>query len=284
MDRSKSRYSSSAKTGFVLYAIACLIFFVFIRFPYDILKDKAEKAMSTALMGTVALGHVHSSLPMGISIEGASFNTIPIADRFDLSPGILSLFIGRATAEFEADLISGSIDGRISTPLNDLGEHLNLTCVVNEMDFGSYTDIFPEDAQPKGIISGNIKLDCESAAFEKAGGRVSFVWKGGQMPIFIRTLPINVITFETFEVNARMDKGVFTIDKAELNGDVSGSIKGSIHVRRNINHSRLNLSGEVMLPQGVVALLGIKRSSQDQGLRFTMRGTVGRPRLRWLKR
>jgi type II secretion system protein N len=283
-DRTKKGYSFWAKVGFVLYVIICLIIFIYMQFPYDTLKTRLEQTLSTALGKEVTLGHIHSQIPFGFAAQGLDINAVPVATNLIFHPHLTSLLSGTFGVDLSAQLISGSVKGFVKTPMKSAGNSVEIFLDADNVDSAAFTKLLPANLQPRGIIAGHAEFKGPPDSIDKAQGMVSLVWKEGSIPLAISSVPLDALAFTSLEVDAKIDKGMLTIERAELNGDISGTIKGAIRVRNQLERSRLNLTGEIMLPEGMKSLFGTQGNDASQGLKFSLRGTIDRPRFRVLSR
>jgi len=284
MARGKQGYSFWVKAGFVLYAMAILIVFIYIQFPYDALKDRLEQTLSSTFGSEVALGHMHAHLPLGLAADGLDINAVPVATRVIFYPQFTRLFFGRFGVDITAQLLTGEIDGFVTTPVRRVGKTVEIVLDAQGVDSASFSKLLPAHIQPRGIISGHAQVNGPPDSIDKVSGVVSLVWKDGSLPLSIPTVPLDAIAFKSIEMDANLDKGMLTIERGELSGDISGTVKGAIRVRELFERSRLNLTGEVMLPEGMKGMLGIKGQDASAGLKFSLRGTLGSPRFRILSR
>ena len=284
MVSAKKDYSFRVKVGFILYAVFCLIVFVCIQFPYDTLKYRLEQTLSRTLGAEVSLGHLHAHLPLGLAADGLDINSVPVATKLTFHPQFTKLFVGRFGLDIWAQLLSGEIEGFVATPVMGMGKTIEIVLDAGGVDSAAFSKLLPAHIQPRGIISGHAELNGPPDSLDKVSGSVTLVWKDGSLPLSIPTIPLDAIAFKSVEVDAFMDKGMFTIERGELNGDISGTLKGAIRVRELLDRSRLNLTGEVILPENMKGLLGIKDQDTAAGLKFSLRGTLGSPRFRMLSR
>ena len=280
MDRERRAYSFWAKAGFVIYACLCFLMFVYLLFPYDVLRDRLEYAMQASFGLDVSLGHVKSRLPLGMAIDNLKIKQEPIAQDLIVSPSILGFLEGDLKLDFKSRIDEGRLKGMFATPIRGRGDSVKIVLNFDEVNIERFSKLIPEGSNIKGILSGNLSCSTSPGALYKASGNVSAVWKNGTMPLFISAFPLNELSFEMLEFEANMDKGLLVIDKVELSGDISGTVQGRIRVVQDISKSRLNLSGEAKLPQFMMSLLNVKQSGSDTGIKFSLGGTASLPRLR----
>jgi len=284
MDRERRGYSFRARAGFTIYGLCCLIIFIYLQFPYDALKDRIERTLSSALGMQVTLGHMHSRLPLGIAADGLKINAAEVADSIVLHPRLARLFTAQLGLDIFAELISGEIEGYVQTPIKSIGEPLEMVFDVDGLDAAGFSGFLPATMRTAGIISGHGEFSGPSGSLEKAQGLISLQAKDGSIPLDIPGVPLGMIGFKTLVLDARLDKGMLTIEKAEMNGDISGTIQGAVRVRDQLGMSRLNLSGELILPESMKSLAGAGGLDASSGLKFSLRGTADRPRFRMLTR
>ncbi|HHO76947.1 MAG TPA: type II secretion system protein GspN [Deltaproteobacteria bacterium] len=284
MGRVKTDYSFRTKAGFIVYALFCLIIFVYFRFPYDLLKDRFEHLLSAALGSEVTLGHMHAHLPLALAADGLKINTFLLAKRIVFHPRIVPLLAGELGVDISAGLVSGGIEGFIKTPLKSMGDPFELVLDVESADAAIFSQLFPANARSTGIITGHGEFQGPSGSIEKAHGAVSLQVRDGTIPLNIPNLPLDMISFKALDVDARMDKGMLTIEKAELNGDISGTLQGAVRVRDRLGMSRLNLTGELIVPDAMRNMLGAGNLGASSGIKFSLRGTADKPLFRMLNR
>lgn len=278
-----------AKAGIGLYLLFCLVVFVLVRFPYDTFRGRLEGAMSSLVGRPVALGHISPSLPFGLKVEGVSIDGNPFAPELKIRPGLISLLSGSLGLDVEALLPSGSLSCSIRTPLGAAGESLSVSARMDSLDPQAFQPLFSSGAVPRGLITGTIDISRPNASPREMEGRADIVWKDGYLPIphsqLNLPLPLDGIVFTALKVESVVEKGLVTLESLELAGDISGTVRGSLRIMEPLCRSRLNLTGEVVLPPDLALLLDSQAGSPTTGgMRFSLRGTLDRPRFRLLNR
>ena len=208
-----------AKAGFGLYLLFCLVLFVLVRFPYDTFRGRLEETMSSLIGRPVALGHISSSLPFGLKVEGVSIGENPFAKELKIRPGLISLLTGSLDLDMEAFFPSGSLSGRVRTPLGTMGESLIVSARMDGLDSQAFQSLFPSGVQPRGIVSGTIDLSRPNASPREMEGRADIIWKDGYLPIphsqLNLPLPLDGIQFTTLKVESVVEKGLVTLENIE---------------------------------------------------------------------
>ncbi|HPS94433.1 MAG TPA: type II secretion system protein GspN [Deltaproteobacteria bacterium] len=281
MARTRADHPLWLKIGFGLYACLCLVLFVYQRFPYDRLKASVEEDLTRAIGAQVTLGHIRPGILWGFIVEGLDVKGTRVARELSVSPNLLSLLTGRLGLSFSAAMTStGGGEGYARLPFETSKKPMVVSLSVTNMDMSSLAVLFPPTAKPKGSVTGEFSLITPRDSFGQATGSVTLTWKKGTLPLNIDALPLDAITFETLDLDARIDKGILSVRKADFAGEMSGSMRGNIRFFNEINRSRLNLTGELTLPESMKSTLGAGADTSGRATRFSLRGSLDMPRFR----
>ncbi len=284
MDNARQGYTWWAYLGFALYGLACLVVFIIVQFPYDMLRERIEQSLSGASGLKVELGHLSGHLPLRLLAEGVRVNSTPVFTRVSLRPGLAALLSARVGGAFRAELDDGRMWGSVGAPWGGSLDPLELSVHLEGVNLASLAGLLAlPGGEVRGIAQGDMACLASLTSLDKTTGRVSLRVAKGQLPLAFPGLPLDAVAFEEIDLSAHMDKGLLTIDAAEMKGDISGSLKGRIRVRSQIASSRLNLTGQVQLPPAMMALMGPGAGGRDD-LNFSIGGTVDNPRFRLLRR
>jgi type II secretion system protein N len=186
--------------------------------------------------------------------------------------------------DIDAVFPSGSLAGRVRTPFGAGEGTLGVSAQMDGLDARVFHPLFSSEFRPKGVLSGSVELDGPSASLREMGGKANIAWENGYVPLPVPLLPIDGIEFTTLRIDSVMEKGLITLQKVELAGDISGTVQGSIRIMEPLPRSRLNLTGELTLPPDIALITGSPRRPASERVRFSLRGTVERPRFRILNR
>ncbi len=271
------------KVGIAAFCVVCLILFVSIRFPYDTFRGKLEGSLSKALDQPVTLGSVHARFPFGCRVDGMSVGRKPYAKELIIYPHLLSPLAGCLGMDIKAVFPSGSIACSFDRPFGTAKKPVKASFEMKDFDTSLIHALFSTSIQPKGSITGTVEMAGTASSIRDISGRASIVWKDGFIPLADSQLPIDGIRFKVMHMDSHIDNGVLTLEKLDLKGDVSGSAKGAVRLMDPLRRSRLSMSGEIALPQGMAASMGAGQGLSPQGMvRFSLRGTLDRPRFRTL--
>jgi type II secretion system protein N len=232
--------------------------------------------------GQVMLGHVRPNLLGGFTIEGMEIKGTRVARKLAVSPKPWDVFRGSLGFGFHAELVSGMTDGHMMFPFRKEKTPMNVTVNMTDVDLAGFSGIFPPRMTPKAVITGELNLTTLRNSLDKATGNLALSWKKGTLPLGMVTLPFDALVFENLDFDGKIDKGLLNIEKADLAGEFSGTMRGNIRFSSILKRSRLSIMGELNLPESIKKSLGPLYDSSGQGNRFSLRGTIERPRFRML--
>jgi type II secretion system protein N len=265
------------KAGIAAYGIICLALFTCLRFPYENFRGYLEQVISDKTGRPVDLGPIHSHFPFGIRVDGVNVDGSKYINDLILRPHFLSLATGRFGMDIKALFPSGSLVCSFDKPMGTLKTSVDAKVLMDNFDSSLIHVLFGTGIMPKGTISGSIELAGPDPSLKSMGGSASIVWNNGFIPLSDSQLPLDGLKFTSMVMNSHIERGMLTLDKMEMKGDMSGSMKGSIWIMDPPGRSRLNLTGELMLAQ---ALSSAMEGASQGRMRFSLRGSLDRPRFR----
>lgn len=277
---SRNRMLTRAALG--LYTFVCLLVFIWIRFSYDSVKYKLEDALTRVMGGQVILGHISPSLLGGFNIDGMDIKGVKVAKKVSVSPKPWDVFRGSLGFGFHAELVSGMTEGHMMFPFRKEKSPMNMTIDMSNVDLSGFSKVFPANMTPKGVITGELNLTTLRKSLDKATGNLTLSWKKGTLPLGMVALPFDALVFDNLEFDGKIDKGLLNIEKADFTGEFSGVMTGNIRFSSELKRSRLAITGELNLPESIKRALGPMYDSSGQGGRFSLRGSIERPRFRML--
>jgi type II secretion system protein N len=265
------------KAGIIAYGIVCLVLFTYIRFPFENFRGYLEQSISDRTGRPVTLGPIRSHFPLAIKVEGVSVDGVTYVKDLILRPHFFSFATGRFGMDVKALFPSGSLVCSFDKPMGSLRTSVDASITMDNFDSSMVHTLFGTGLQPKGSISGTIELTGPAPSLKALGGSASIVWKDGFIPLSDSQLPMNGLKFASMIMNSRIERGMLTLDKMEIKGDMAGDMKGSVWMMDPPGRSRLNLTGELILAQALSAAMA---SAPQGAMRFSLRGTLDRPRFR----
>lgn len=266
--------------GLIAYALLCLVVFTWLRFPYDALRPRMEKAIASSSGINIVLGHIRPSLTGGFVVDGVKVKDAVVIRRLGISPYPWEALMGVWGVGFSADLPSGFMKGKARIPFRKGHRPLEIDLEVKDMNLDGVAGAFPPASRPSGVVNAQIRLAAPGGAFEKSVGAVTISWRKGSLPVNLPSLPFNSLVFETLDLEGNVEGGMLNLQRGEFTGEFSGTFTGIVRLGRDLGQSRLNLTGELTLPEGVRAALGPAAPSPGQPAKFTLRGNLAKPRFR----
>ncbi len=267
------------KIGITIFFLICLVLFTYIRFPYDAFRGRLENTISSMVGQPVTLGRVHSRLLFGFKVDGLSINEVVCAKELLLKPHLFSLLTGRIGMDVKALFPAGSLACSFDKPYGSAKRPVYAKVKMDKVDSALIHTLFATGFQPKGLMSGSIELMGPNTLLSEMSGKSNIVWNDGFFPLPGSQLPMDGLKFKVMEMNSRIERGLLTLEKMELKGDMSGTMSGAIRMMDPFARSRLNLTGTMNLPPGSAPSTD---AGFQQGIKFSLRGTLDRPRFRIL--
>jgi len=263
-----------------LYGLVCLAVFTWVRFPYDALGTRIENGLGAFLGVPVRLGHIRPTWTGGFSVQGVELQGNLIVKTLRLTPYPWEALRGVVGLGYRAEMPAGSLEGRVALPTRMSSRPMDISLELNEVDLSGISAVFPPSWRPAGLVTGEVRMASPKGALDKMMGSMSISWEKGRLPLGMPSLPFDALVFETMELEGTVEKGIVKIDRGEFTGEFSGNLTGMVRLLKDMRRSRLNLTGEVSLPEAVRASLGAGSPPQGQPARFSLRGTMERPRFR----
>ncbi|MEA3222795.1 MAG: type II secretion system protein GspN [Thermodesulfobacteriota bacterium] len=281
MGVSEEKYSIWIKSGLVIYAIFCLLIFLYLRFPYDMISPKIESFLSEYIGVGISIDSLKPILPIGVSMGGVEIDKSLVFNKIVLRPELLGLIRGKLDISVNALSGQGKIDGFFKTSIRSLGETIAVGGNIDNIDISGFVKTFLGLDNAKGHVTGGLEFEGLPKSLYKGDGKIGLIFKDGAFPVSIPMLPFNVISFSTLNIDAHMKKGLLSIDKASMEGpDLSGTIKGRVMLSKNLFSSRLNLRGEMTLPDSIMAVLPEHSRLKQGKIKFTLGGRLNLPKFR----
>ncbi len=281
MGNSEEKYSVWIKSGFVIYAIFCLLIFLYLRFPYDMISSRIESSFSEYIGVDISIDSLKPILPIGLYMGGVEVDKGLVFNKITLRPELLGLIRGRLNIGVKALSGQGKIDGFFKTPIRSFGETIAVGGNIDNIDISGFVKTFLSLDNANGYVTGMLEFEGLPKRLYKGDGKISLVFKDGAFQVSIPMLPFDAISFNTFNIDAYMKKGLLIIDKASIEGpDLSGTIKGRVMLSKNLFSSRLNLRGEMALPDSIMAVLPENSQLKPGKIKFTLGGRLNLPKFR----
>ena len=279
--------------GYGLFTLLAIVYFSFLTFPYDVVKDRYLAQPIRGLPCRVSIEKVRATPFLWIRASGidvsqaekdqASFLRL---SEVRLRPSLLRLMTGKLAFRFKAALYGGKVHGKAGKGKETVDLALNWKNIAlarlpvearlpgaklqgnfnGEMDLRMRIQgnrILPGDGTLKARLTGGFAKDLQVRGFALPG--LEGITGQGEITLAQNRATVDVLTL-----------------KADL---LDFALEGKMDVARSLTASPLKLKGKVKL-SGTLAsqyqpmLSGFLRKQDKDGFYiFSIRGTLGSPRL-----
>ena len=277
-----------SKIFWAFYIICAALFFFYILFPSDAVKEYLADQISQMHPGlTVEIGRVKPGFPPDLRLYDVSVYYFgqALAEMEDLKiyPDILSLFLTTTQLSFRGNGYGGSFKGRLDIIKNSANREMVVDAELAGIQMKQLEAL---SAVTTHKISGN--LDGTLTFTTKAphqGLSGDLILTDGEIEFSPPVMNQNMLPFNTIEAELVLHNRSLTINHCQIEGNhlganISGSIKFSGRSARKI----LDLSGTVNPHAALLAKLGKNfpqllagRNSYNQGFPFKITGTMDSP-------
>jgi type II secretion system protein N len=293
--------------GYVALFCVTFVFFLYLTFPYEVLKETLAGEISQSSGYTVHIGELTPSFPLGLTAKrvrveapgGAQLNLSSV----DASVSVLSLFLAKVAAEAEIHAGKGKLVANVGFGVFDL-----ISGVALPRRLEVVATAFPvEEAARFGLASAagsdpmvgpiltkigivgnlNAKIDLklDPRVPTQSSGTADLVLSNAVLKLSDPTLGLPDQTFKHAQAKARIEDGSLVIDKQTglVSDELELTAEGKIGLKPQMPASTLDLRIGVKLDKGLKDMFGSivdawVGSGTGEG-RFTLqlRGTVGAP-------
>ncbi len=275
---------------YVGVALFATLFFLYLRFPTDLVKDFIGAQVSRSAPGVnLDIETLTPNLPTGVTLENVdiSYQNQPMfqADRAVISGRPMSLISDKKAISYRLNTSGGEIAGR-AILRNDAAR--GATDVKAKFDAIQLKEIpaiktFSGGYKVAGILDGILNINGSDRI---GSAQTAFTISQCTIELAQPFFGVEKLSFQLIETELAMNGQRVIVKKCDLNGDeVDGRITGSLTVRQPYGQTRLNLSGVLkpqpafsaklskMVPMALLSGTNIQR----KGIPFKLTGTIDRP-------
>jgi len=277
--------------GYGFLTLLLTLYFMFLTFPYETLKDRYLPKAEAKLPFTVSIREVEASPLLWIHLSGVNIspkgkakNPLVHVTTLKVRPALLDLLLGRPALRIKADLYDGFISGKVGRRKGETSLAFSWEDLRPEKH--PYVAEVAKGAKVKGSIEGELQLTVRGANWHGGKGTFSLGLEQGSVQnaqVYGFTLPpLEGITGKGL---VNLDQRKATLESLNLKSDqLSVTLDGNMNVSTRLASSRLNLKGKLKLSGQLESqyqpMIGSFLKNQDpQGFyTFSLRGTLGNPR------
>ena len=305
--------SKSTKLIYILSFLVSFFLFLFLTFPFEVLKETIAQKISQVSGLSVSMESLSPNLPLGINSEGVSIarpgGKKAKIDEIDIDFKFFALFTGNLGIGLEIEDNKGNLELDVSIPISGLlannllpaflefqTEKFNLTELIgfgldyyaNSASVNPLIGPLLKQLSLKGAVTSSVKIDLDTKDPKSSEGNANIKFSGLSMASTDKSLGIPMQKFKTAQFIAKLSAGDFKVDpRSKFVSDQLGiSLSGTVGLKNPISRSNLkmdvgmDLSGEIKENIGsLIAMLLLKTDSSTWNGKATMQlsGTLGIP-------
>ena len=244
--------------GYLLFALAALLLFAWLRMPSDAVRSVALYALSKYPAEVqIRFDSAQLVFPFGVTLTGFSAQRQDgrgwriDAETLTARPEISSLMTGHLALRIQAATMGGRIDGEIafrnrfhaSGPMRAQLRFGNINAAVCPWLAGIL------GRQVRGWVDGQILFSGLPQQWMAGSGHIELVLVNGMVPFQAPLFGLNEMTFSRVEGSMDLENGTLKETRFQLAGEsIQGAFQGNVHLEGNVSLSRLALRGDVNLP------------------------------------
>jgi type II secretion system protein N len=299
------------KSAYVLLFVLSFVLFLFLTFPYGVLKESISNMVAKTTGIDMRIGEMSPSLPLGFDFSKVSLGSVgggPTVEFEEAEVGVslLNLFIGALAVDVSVvDVKEGTLDATVKFSLYDmifkksflpyridletdrlgtgqliafgLDKALNVPSNPTSQMVVGLLDQLKID----GKLTGHVALNLDKKDFSQSSGSIDLVVKNAELKID-PALDMSNQTFSKAVFKGSMVGGDFNISKdsgfhtQELMIDFSGNVK----LRPQLQQSVLNVMISLKLDKGLKEKFGFiidAKGGTGGMLKISIKGTMANP-------
>lgn len=275
---------------YVLFAIAALFFFLYARFPSEMVKTAlSQRIKDMDPKADLDTDLISPAIPLGLKMTPLSVDYAeqPILRMAYLKvmPDLFSLFSDSKQFSYHGNIGSGVLKGRAETAMKNNRGQTKVSMTLNRVPLNQI-DILNQwkSYTPDGELDATINFDTL-----KGGGTadINMEITPAQIAFDPPVMGIEALEFTQLKARMMVTRRMLQIRNCDAVGNqIEGKITGSIVFRDPFDDSRLTLSLTVKPQPAFIEdhkndLIGGMLSSenaQKRGLVFRISGTINNPR------
>jgi len=241
-----------------LYGFGVTLFFAFVLFPGDEAALSVRDLWNRRVPGVeLRLASISPALPVALTFEEAAVRfgkgrgkEIPF-DTLRLEPDFLSLFQGYAAVRLYAETFGGLFSSWVRTSSRlTLQGPVSAELTVRDLDLDALNkaDLLGGRSL-SGLMNGKFSFQGVPGREMEGEGTAAFDLKNGSIGLYGDVLGLSVLSFDRLEGLCSLRDRTVSVEKVVFSGSqITGSFKGNIYLTRDLERSRLALTGTIRMP------------------------------------
>ncbi len=283
--------------GYLLFGLVIFVAFVYVMFPYDLLRQRLVDLFSQGDM-QVEIARMKPTFPPGLSLEQVQVTTkrpsapeeVVKLQTLRARPRWFSMFSKTKHVRFDGELYRGHVTGEVHYMTTDGVPGWKSEAQFEGLDVAEYGLLQQLQSVNKLAIQGRLSGEINaklSAQGQLESSDFTFLLKPAVFsPGEAARLPLRrEIPCDTLKGDVVVDVRQWQINDLTCQGDdVFVDLRGTVRPRQPLENSVLNLRMELRSDEAFKQELALlrtlvrQRPSQDGNLKFGLRGPLNRPR------
>ncbi len=276
--------------GYGLFTLVMVVYFSFLCFPYDQVKDRYLARQMRGMPYRVSIDEVRATpflwiLARGVDVSEVKKNDAAILKvrEVRMRPSLLRLALGKLSVRFKAEIYGGKVSGR-ATKGKDLDLDLHWKNIALA-ELPAATRL--PGAELQGRLEGDVDLRMDiqgNLLVPKSGNLTAGLEEGSARNLQVQGFALPGLEGITGKARITLGQKQATVDDFLLEADLlTFGLEGKILLARQLLRSSLDLKGRVRLSGDLAAqyqpmLAGFLRNQDRDGFYiFSVKGRLDRP-------
>lgn len=285
--------------GYTLYVIVLTMALLYYRFPSDLILDYVRTTAQRIDPGLhLSIKEVSPSFPLGLKCIQGELSPRPDSDKaffkadsLLIRPEILSFVQGKYRYHFDVSAYDGGVKGNILFTTHNFQAPFTTAVEVKDIFIGNNALLQGAIGRYlEGILSGTITYKGQSWYLRDGEGEADLRLSNGRVELLQPILSLEAIEFDEILIKLALQNQRVDLNQVALKGrEISGTLSGTINLKKDLLKSSLNLSGSIepfadlfKSLTGTRDTMKLFQQRLKRGrIRFTIRGTLSNPRMRF---
>jgi len=270
------------------------LFMLYYQFPEDIavqlFKSKAREYVPQL---KIDLSTIAPSFPPGVNIKGLTIDNPQMrlleADVLNVQPVIMSLFMMKPQLMFYCKGYSGEMKGdigiqKLQAIWNKKPLPLSMNMKWRNIQLNKIDALKTIPYELEGIFYGLFEYEGVSDAWFDGSGTLKIIVENGNIKLQKPILQlIKTLQFKRFDADFSFKNKVIQLLQSNIDGDIEGSLSGTITLHPIFSRSQINISGKIKPSQDYINKSKlpiqsfISNDKLKNGIPITVTGTIQRP-------
>ena len=277
------------KTGRILGLIALFfgsfLFFLYLTFPYEVLKESLATEISQATGMSVRIGELGPKLPLGVvskkvAVTPAGSNKTMMVDELTVRISVLSFLVGNISPEVVIEMDKGTLELNLAFGIfSFFGKGAGMPSRVlldakefpigNVIAFGLNSAASSPTANPlvapllsaigmTGRLNGNVKLKLNSSDATQSSGSADIMIRDAVLKLSDPSLGLTDQSFTTAMIKASLSNGSLVVDEGSgfVAEELQLKLNGKMAVKASLQQSQFDMNVLVKLDKDLRDKLG----------------------------